>query len=92
MRKGPPPALDLVSFEEQATWRPYANCLGVDSNIFHPQRGETTEAARGVCRGCVVRMPCLEYAITTRQKWGIWGGLSERERRRIRDQRDRSAS
>jgi WhiB family transcriptional regulator, redox-sensing transcriptional regulator len=66
------------------SWQDYANCLGVDPDLFFPERGASTREAKEVCRGCVVREDCLEYALDNGEKFGIWGGLSERERRRIR--------
>ena len=66
------------------TWQDYANCLGVDPDLFFPERGASTKEAKEVCRGCVVREDCLEYALSNSEKFGIWGGMSERERRRIR--------
>jgi WhiB family transcriptional regulator, redox-sensing transcriptional regulator len=66
----------------------YGNCLGVDEELFFPERGASTRAAKEVCRGCVVREDCLDYALDNNEKFGIWGGLSERERRRIRRQRN----
>lgn len=69
------------------SWQGQANCLGVDPDMFFPDRGASTREAKGVCRGCVVREECLEYALVNGEKFGIWGGLSERERRRIRRQR-----
>jgi len=68
-------------------WQDFANCLGVDPDLFFPERGASTREAKEVCRGCVVRRDCLEFAITNSEKFGIWGGMSERERRRIRRQR-----
>jgi WhiB family redox-sensing transcriptional regulator len=65
-------------------WMDRGNCLGVDPDLFFPARGASTREAREVCRGCVVREQCLEYALVNAEKFGIWGGLSERERRRIR--------
>src|SRR6476620_9557576 len=65
-------------------WQGQANCLGVDPDLFFPERGASTKEAKGVCRGCVVREDCLEYALANGEKFGIWGGMSERERRRIR--------
>ncbi len=65
-------------------WQENANCLGVDPDLFFPERGASTREAKEVCRGCVVREDCLEYALIHGEKFGIWGGLSERERRRIR--------
>jgi WhiB family redox-sensing transcriptional regulator len=68
-------------------WQERANCLGVDPDLFFPERGASTREAKGVCRGCEVRVECLEYALAQGEKFGIWGGLSERERRRVRRQR-----
>lgn len=69
------------------SWQGQGNCLGVDPDLFFPERGGSTREAKAVCRGCVVREACLEYALANGEKFGIWGGLSERERRRIRRQR-----
>ena len=69
------------------SWQEMANCLGVDPDLFFPERGASTREAKEVCRGCVVREDCLEYALANGEKFGIWGGMSERERRRIRRQR-----
>jgi WhiB family transcriptional regulator, redox-sensing transcriptional regulator len=71
----------------EPSWQDYANCLGVDPDLFFPERGASTREAKEVCRGCVVREDCLEYALANGEKFGIWGGMSERERRRIRRQR-----
>ena len=68
-------------------WQERANCLGVDPDLFFPERGASTREAKAVCRGCEVRVDCLEYALAHGEKFGIWGGLSERERRRVRRQR-----
>lgn len=65
----------------------YANCRGVDPDLFFPERGASVREAKEVCRGCVVREDCLEFALTNGEKHGIWGGMSERERRRMRRQR-----
>jgi WhiB family redox-sensing transcriptional regulator len=65
-------------------WMLRANCLGVDPNLFYPERGASTREAKAVCEGCVVRDDCLGYALTRDERHGIWGGLSERQRRRIR--------
>jgi len=68
-------------------WQERANCLGVDPDLFFPERGASTKEAKQVCGGCEVRAECLEYALRHGEKFGIWGGMSERERRRIRRQR-----
>jgi len=78
-------------------WQSRANCMGVDPELFFPERGSSTREAKEVCRGCVVREDCLEFAIANGEKFGIWGGMSERERRRVRrarllQQREAAAS
>jgi WhiB family redox-sensing transcriptional regulator len=76
------PAVELDG--EDKSWQDMANCLGVDPDLFFPERGASTREAKEVCKGCVVRDDCLEYALANGEKFGIWGGMSERERRRIR--------
>jgi WhiB family redox-sensing transcriptional regulator len=76
--------LSLVYGRQDRGWRVRANCMGVDPDLFFPERGASTREAKEVCRGCVVREDCLEYALANGEKFGIWGGLSERERRRLR--------
>ncbi|MCZ7629108.1 MAG: WhiB family transcriptional regulator [Microthrixaceae bacterium] len=70
--------------EPAEDWQGFANCLGVDPDLFFPERGASTKEAKAVCQACVVREDCLEYALENSEKFGIWGGLSERERRRLR--------
>jgi WhiB family transcriptional regulator, redox-sensing transcriptional regulator len=67
-----------------ARWRELAACRGAGLDLFFPERGESAEPARQVCAACPVRQPCLDYAITNRIVHGIWGGLTERERRALR--------
>ncbi|MGH9303673.1 MAG: WhiB family transcriptional regulator [Acidimicrobiales bacterium] len=74
----------LIFESPDRTWQARANCMGVDPELFFPERGASTREAKEVCRGCVVRQECLEYAIANGEKFGIWGGMSERERRRVR--------
>ena len=79
--------MDVVSLlygQCDRDWQNKANCMGVDPDLFFPERGASTREAKEVCRGCVVREDCLEYALANGEKFGIWGGLSERERRRLR--------
>jgi WhiB family redox-sensing transcriptional regulator len=73
-----------VFLKETSGWQARANCMGVDPDLFFPERGSSTREAKEVCRGCVVRVDCLEFAIANGEKFGIWGGMSERERRRVR--------
>jgi WhiB family redox-sensing transcriptional regulator len=77
----------LPAGDDGRRWQERANCLGVDPDLFFPERGASTREAKAVCRGCEVRGECLEYALDHGEKFGIWGGLSERERRRVRRQR-----
>ncbi len=72
---------------DELSWQDYANCRGADADLFFPERGASTRRAKSICRACEVRVECLEYAIANSEKFGIWGGLSERERRRIRRER-----
>ena len=51
------------------TWQTSANCLGVDPDLFFPERGASTREAKEVCRGCVVRDDCLEYALANGEKF-----------------------
>ena len=76
--------LMMLQGEEDRSWQMQANCMGVDPDLFFPERGASTREAKEVCRGCVVRDDCLEYALANGEKFGIWGGRSERERRRLR--------
>ena len=77
----------LQRSKDPGRWQTRANCLGVDPDLFFPERGASTREAKSVCAGCEVKDDCLEYALVNGEKFGIWGGLSERERRRLRRQR-----
>lgn len=72
-------------------WRRHARCLGADPDLFHPASDEAAEAGKAICAVCPVCEPCLEYAIAAREKQGVWGGLTERERRRLIRRRRQSA-
>lgn len=74
-----------------ASWELRANCLGVSPALFFPERGQSTTEAKRVCAGCEVRDPCLEAALERGEKVGIWGGLSEKERRKVRRARAKAA-
>lgn len=73
-------------------WRDLANCADMDPALFFPK--ENVAAARHielriVCAGCVVREQCLDFALSTNQAHGFWGGMNENERRRVRKERRR---
>ena len=72
-------------------WRQKASCRAVDPDLFFPI-GTTgvaldqIEQAKAVCRSCEAQAPCLEFALSTNQESGVWGGTSEEERRKLRKQ------
>ena len=69
------------------SWQDQALCAQTDPEAFFPEKGGSTRDAKRVCGSCPVRQECLEYALSNDERFGIWGGLSERERRRVRLQR-----
>ena len=74
------------------TWRERGRCKGADPAVFYPEDDEDEGLeAKAICATCVVREACLEHAITAREKQGVWGGLDERERRRLVRQRRKTA-
>jgi len=64
--------------------RERALCAQTDPEAFFPEKGGSTREAKKVCTGCEVRAECLEYALKNDERFGIWGGLSERERRKLK--------
>ncbi|HUP70034.1 MAG TPA: WhiB family transcriptional regulator [Acidimicrobiales bacterium] len=73
------------------TWRQHGACRGTDPDVFYPVSDEEAEPAKAICATCPVREPCLEYALSTRERDGVWGGATERERRRMIRQRRKTA-
>jgi WhiB family transcriptional regulator, redox-sensing transcriptional regulator len=65
-------------------WQERALCAQTDPEAFFPEKGGSTREAKRICSGCEVRAECLDYALAHDERFGIWGGLSERERRRLR--------
>jgi WhiB family redox-sensing transcriptional regulator len=65
-------------------WQERALCAQTDPEAFFPEKGGSTREAKRVCLSCDVRGDCLEYALLNDERFGIWGGLSERERRKLR--------
>ena len=78
-----PPAWGAAPAGDES-WRLDALCAETDPEAFFPEKGGSTREAKRVCSGCAVRDECLEYALSNDERFGIWGGLSERERRRVR--------
>ncbi|MGH3768060.1 MAG: WhiB family transcriptional regulator [Pseudonocardiaceae bacterium] len=69
---------------DQPEWQERALCAQTDPEAFFPEKGGSTREAKRICAGCEVRAECLEYALAFDERFGIWGGLSERERRRLK--------
>jgi WhiB family redox-sensing transcriptional regulator len=76
---------------KEIVWRELGACKGLDPSIFYPDDDSDALDAKAVCAVCGVRVACLEYALQSREKQGVWGGATERERRRMVRQRRRSA-
>ena len=72
-------------------WKERAACRDLDTSLFFPESESDADEAKKVCATCPVREACLEFALVTRQNDGIWGGLTETERRRIRRRRQTAA-
>ena len=79
------PGLLALEGEDQG-WQERALCAETDPEAFFPEKGGSTREAKKICTGCEVRADCLEFALANDERFGIWGGLSERERRRLRRQ------
>lgn len=65
-------------------WQSDALCAQTDPEAFFPEKGGSTRDAKRICASCEVKAECLEYALKNDERFGIWGGLSERERRKLR--------
>lgn len=76
---------------KQIQWRELGACRGLEPEVFYPDDGDEALEAKAVCAECSVRVACLEYALSSREKSGVWGGATERERRRMIRQRRRTA-
>lgn len=64
-------------------WRRDALCAEVGLELFYPEKGESTKQAKRICQNCPVRAECLQDALDNRERFGIWGGQSERDRRKL---------
>src|SRR3954470_24515382 len=74
----------LDGAEEELGWQERALCAQTDPQAFFPEKGGSTREAKKVCLTCDVRGECLEYALQHDERFGIWGGMSERERRKLK--------
>jgi WhiB family redox-sensing transcriptional regulator len=84
--RGVAPVVSLFAPQDGSLlgWQDLALCAETDPEAFFPEKGGSTREAKKVCSGCEVRGDCLEYALASDQRFGIWGGLSERERRKLK--------
>jgi len=73
-----------VAAGAEPEWHERALCAQTDPEAFFPEKGGSTREAKKICTGCEVRAECLSYALAHDERFGIWGGLSERERRRLK--------
>ena len=78
------PGVTTEPIEGELAWQADALCAQTDPEAFFPEKGGSTRDAKRVCEACTVKDACLEYAMANDERFGIWGGLSERERRRLR--------
>lgn len=69
---------------EEQDWQERALCAQTDPEAFFPEKGGSTRDAKRICTSCDVRGECLDYALENDERFGIWGGLSERERRKLK--------
>ncbi len=74
---------------QDTKWWGLGACRGLEAAIFYPDDEQEAQAAKAVCDGCAVKSDCLDHALTFREKSGVWGGATERDRRRILRQRRR---
>ena len=70
--------------QDPLSWQADALCAQTDPEAFFPEKGGSTRDAKRICTGCDVKAQCLEYALANDERFGIWGGLSERERRKLK--------
>jgi WhiB family redox-sensing transcriptional regulator len=76
----------VMGEDDELSWQERALCAQTDPEAFFPEKGGSTRDAKKVCLTCEVRVECLDYALAHDERFGIWGGLSERERRRLKKQ------
>lgn len=78
-------AFELVDLTDQ-NWRALGRCAGTDPDLWFAVGAQEHKMAKMICRSCPVRKECLAYALEAPVDHGVWGGMTERERRRFRRQ------
>ncbi len=84
IRLGVPGVRQGVEDDNPLAWQTDSLCAQTDPEAFFPEKGGSTRDAKRICTSCEVKAACLEYALANDERFGIWGGLSERERRKLR--------
>ena len=82
----------MSSVRAALAWVHEGLCAQVGGDFHHPEKGDSVRDPKQVCAGCPVATTCLDYAINNRERFGVWGGLSERERRRVAAERAQQQS
>lgn len=82
----------VVSRADDLSWRDLGECQYTDPELWFPEKGGSVRDAKRICKTCAVEAECLEYALETGQRFGIWGATSEVERRRILRDRNPDAA
>ncbi len=78
-----PEAIGEAALRDEFPWQEFALCAQTDPEEFFPEKGMSARGAKKICAACDVRADCLEYALKHDEHFGVWGGLSERERRKL---------
>jgi WhiB family redox-sensing transcriptional regulator len=84
VRLGVPGVRSTAADDNLLAWQTDSLCAQTDPEAFFPEKGGSTRDAKKICTSCEVKTECLEYALANDERFGIWGGLSERERRKLR--------
>ena len=74
----------LETVDPYQPWQESSRCKDFDPEIFFPEKGGSSREAKRICADCEVRLECLNYALRRDERYGVWGGMSERERRRLK--------
>ena len=80
LRNYAPSVLDSATAPEDESWKELALCAQTDPEAFFPDNGSSVRDAKRICQSCEVQDLCLDYALSNDESFGVWGGLSERER------------
>lgn len=86
---GIPAVITPMPWQKEDDWRDLAECLNSPYDMFFPEKGQSTKEAKKICSTCMVREECLQWALDNDERFGIWGGTSQQERKRIKRQQSR---